>query len=87
MSVIHPKVKKWVKETASKNKIKLQFDIMSGGASDASVGPTIREGIPSGAITVPVRYIHTPVEVADMKIAENCIKLCVKLAETANKYF
>ncbi len=87
MSVIHPKVKKWVKETASKNKIKLQFDVMTGGATDASIAPTIREGIPSGAITVPARYIHTPVEVADMKVVESAVKLCAKLAESAHKYF
>ncbi|UCD03383.1 MAG: M42 family metallopeptidase [Candidatus Aenigmatarchaeota archaeon] len=87
MSVVHPKVKKWVKETASRNKIKLQFDVMSGGATDASIAPTIREGIPSGAITVPARYIHTPVEVADMKVVESAVKLCVKLAESAHKYF
>jgi len=87
MSVIHPRVKKWVKETASNNKIKLQFDVMSGGATDGSMGATIREGIPSGALTVPTRYIHTPIEVADMKVIENCAKLCVKLVESAGKYF
>jgi putative aminopeptidase FrvX len=87
MSVIHPKVKKWVKETAGKSKIKLQFDVMSGGATDASVAPMVREGIPAGALTVPTRYIHSPVEVADMKVVENCAKLCVKLAESAGKYF
>ena len=87
MSIIHPKVKKWVKETAEKNKIKLQFDVMSGGATDASVTPTIREGIPSGALNVPVRYIHTPIEVADMKTVENAVKLGVKMLESAHKYF
>jgi putative aminopeptidase FrvX len=87
MSIISPNVKKWVKETAVKNKIKLQFDVMSGGATDASVAPTIREGIPSGAVTLPTRYIHSPIEVADMKVVENCAKLCVKLVESANRYF
>ena len=87
MSIIHPKVKKWVKETAEKNKIKLQFDVMSGGATDASVTPTIREGIPSGALNVPVRYIHTPIEVADMKTVEHTVKLGVKMLESAHKYF
>ncbi len=87
VSVVDPRVKKWVKETAEKSKIKIQFDIMSGGATDASLAASIREGIPSGAITVPTRYIHTPVEVADMNDIENCVKLCVKLVESAHKYF
>jgi putative aminopeptidase FrvX len=87
MSVVHPKVKKWVIETAEKAKIDLQLDVMSGGATDASVAPMIREGFPAGALTVPTRYIHTPVEVADMKVMEECVKLCVKLVESAPQYF
>jgi endoglucanase len=87
MSVVHPKVKKWVMGTAAKEKIDLQLDVMSGGATDASVVPMIREGFPAGALTVPTRYIHTPVEVADMKVIEDCVKLCVKLVESAPQYF
>jgi len=87
MSVVNSLVKKWVLETASKGKIKIQLDVMSGGATDASIVPTVREGIPAGAITVPTRYVHTPVEVADMNDINNCVKLCVKLVESAHKYF
>jgi putative aminopeptidase FrvX len=87
ISVVNSLVKKWVLETAEKSKIKIQRDVMSGGATDASIAPTVREGIPAGALTVPVRYIHTPVEVADVHDIENCVKLCVKLVESANRYF
>jgi putative aminopeptidase FrvX len=87
ISVVSPEVKKWVQETAKKSKIKLQYIVMEGSATDASLAPSIREGVPSGAITVPSRYIHTPVEVADMKDVEDCVKLCVKLVENAHKYF
>ncbi len=87
MSVVNSRVKEWVKDTAKKGKIKLQLNVMSGGATDASIAPTVREGIPSGAITVPARYIHTPVEVADMRDVKNCVKLCVNLVGSAHKYF
>jgi endoglucanase len=87
MSVVHSKVKKWVTETARKGKIKIQLDVMSGGATDASIAPTIREGIPAGSLTVPTRYVHSPVEVADMRDIESCVKLCVKLIENAHLYF
>ncbi len=87
ISVIDPAVKKWVKETAKKAKVKLQYIVMEGSATDASITPTVREGVPSGALTVPSRYVHTPVEVADMKDIENCVKLCVNLVGSANKYF
>jgi endoglucanase len=87
ISVVNPIVKKWVTETARKNKIKIQLNVMSGGATDASIAPTVREGIPAGAVTVPTRNVHTPVEVADMNDINNCVKLCVKLVESAHSYF
>ena len=87
VGVINPKVKKWITETAKKTKIPLQYEVMSGGATDASVVPMIREGIPSGSILVPSRYVHTPVEVADMKDIEGTVKLVVETVKSASKYF
>ena len=87
ISVVNPAVKRWVTETARKNRMEIQYSVMSGGATDASIASTVREGIPSGAITVPVRNVHTQVEVADMTDVENCVKLCVKLVESANRHF
>jgi putative aminopeptidase FrvX len=87
VGVINPKVKKWITETAKKTKIPLQYEVMSGGATDASVIPMIREGIPSGSILIPSRYVHTPVEVADMKDVEDAVKLVVEIVRSAPKYF
>ncbi len=87
INVVHPKVKKWMLDTAAKSKINIQLDVMSAGATDASIVPMIREGILSGSLTVPVRYIHAPVEMADMKDIENCVKLCVSLVNSAHAYF
>ena len=87
MSVVNKNVKKWVTETSKKNSIDIQLAVMSGGATDASIVPTIREGIPAGALAVPVRYVHTAVEVADVNDINNCVKLCVKLVQTASQYF
>ncbi len=87
ISVVSPEVRKWVQETAKKFKIKLQLLVLEGGATDASLAASIKEGVPSGAVTVPTRYVHTPVEVADMKDIEECVKLCVKLLENSHTYF
>ncbi|MEM5812566.1 MAG: M42 family metallopeptidase, partial [Candidatus Aenigmatarchaeota archaeon] len=67
ISIINPKVKRWVVETAKASKIPLQLNVMSGGATDASIAPIIREGVPGACIAVPVRYVHTPVEVVDTR--------------------
>jgi len=87
VTVINPKVKKWITETAKKAKIPLQYEVMAGGATDASVVPMIREGIPSGSVLVPSRYVHTPVEVADLKDIEKTIKLVLEAVKSAHKYF
>ena len=87
VNVVLPKVKKWVIDTAAKAKIKIQLDVMSAGATDASIVPMIREGIPSASLTVPVRYIHAPIEIADVKDIENCVNLCINLVNTAHTYF
>lgn len=87
IGVINPKVRKWISDSAKKANIKLQYEVMSGGATDASVVPMIKEGIPAGSILVPTRYVHTPVEVADMKDIENTIKLVVETVKSASKYF
>jgi putative aminopeptidase FrvX len=87
VGVINPKVKKWVTETARKAGIPLQYEVMSGGATDASVIPMVKEGIPSGSILVPTRYVHTPVEVADMKDIEKSVKLVLEAVKSAHSYF
>ncbi len=87
LGVINSQVRKWVMETAKKTKIPLQYEVMSGGATDASVVPMIREGIPSGSINVPTRYLHSPVEIADMKDVKNAVKLVMECVKLANRYF
>jgi len=82
ISIVQTELKKWVQGVAKKNKIKLQFDILSGGATDASVTPMIREGIPSISILTPARYLHTPVEVVDMKDVKDVVKLVTELVKT-----
>lgn len=87
ISIVQSEIKKWVQDVAKRNKIKLQFDILSGGATDASITPMIREGIPSISILVPSRYLHTPVEIADMKDVKNSIGLVTELVKSAHTHF
>lgn len=87
ISITGPKVKKWILDTAKQNKIKFQVNVMSGGATDASIAPMIREGVPSACIAVPVRYVHTPVEVLDVNDMESTVKLAVECVKSAGKYF
>ncbi|MEM5798382.1 MAG: M42 family metallopeptidase [Candidatus Aenigmatarchaeota archaeon] len=86
VSIINPKIKQWLTEVAKKAKIPLQLEVIKGGASDASITPIIREGIPSGTVAIPTRYVHTSVEVADWSDLENSSKLIIEAIKTAKNY-
>jgi len=49
---------------AKKNKIPFQLEAMEGGATDAASVYNLRGGIPSVAVCVPTRYIHSTVSLA-----------------------
>lgn len=77
--ITHPKVKEMLIATAERHKIPYQLEVGEGGTTDATGIHITREGIPSGVVSIPTRYIHTPVEVASMEDIRNAVKL-VRLA-------
>jgi putative aminopeptidase FrvX len=52
---------------AEQNKIPYQFKTPARGGTDAGVIHLTRGGIPSGVISVPGRYIHSPATIIDVK--------------------
>ena len=65
----------WLKKTAKKHDIKIQLEVGDGGNTDASAINFERGGIPSVPVSVPARYIHSPVEVIDLKDLQGAIEL------------
>ena len=64
-------------ENGEKEEIPYQLEVSDGGTTDGSAIHLTREGIPTGVLSVPTRYIHTTVSVASMEDVENTIKLIV----------
>jgi endoglucanase len=79
--ITHPMVKKLLIEAANEEKIPYQLEVSEGGTTDATAIHLTREGIPTGVLSVPTRYIHTPVEVASLEDIENTIKLLIAAIE------
>ena len=75
------KVKNLVISAALENNIKYQPEVSEGGTTDGSAIHLTREGIPTGVVSVPTRYIHTTVSIASMKDIEATIDLLVKTIE------
>ncbi len=85
--IASPKVLKWLRETADKNNIPYQLEVAEGGTTDATAINLTKAGIPAGVISVPARYIHSPVEVVDLKDVDSAVELVAKALETAVNYF
>jgi len=65
---VHPGVYKAFKELAEKLDIPAQVDPMPGhSGTDAFAIQVAAEGVPSMVLSVPLRYMHTPVELVSMK--------------------
>jgi putative aminopeptidase FrvX len=73
--VTHPKVLRWLMDTAAENKIEYQLETGLLGTTDAARISLTRQGVPSGTVSIPARYIHSPVGLISLKDAENSAKL------------
>ena len=73
--ICHPKIKNYLVDCANKNNIKFQFEVLEAGATDGAAIHTTRNGVLTGVISIPSRYIHSPHEMVDMNDVEGAIKL------------
>jgi len=85
--ITHPKVLKWFIDAAEESKIPYQLETSLGGTTDAARIAISREGVPSGVISIPTRYIHSPASLLSLKDVENTVKLTVTALENVQKYF
>ncbi len=78
--VCHPAVVKLLLDTAREAEVQVQAEVLEYGGTDAGAIQLSRGGVPSGGISIPCRYAHTPSEMVDMGDVEACVNLVVALA-------
>lgn len=74
-----PRVSQWIQNGARQAKIPYQTSILPFGSTDVYTIQTSRAGVPSGGISIPCRYVHTPSEMVDIDDVKNSIKLLTAL--------
>jgi endoglucanase len=75
-STLSPKVFELLAETAEAEGIEYSVSASGRGTStDADVLQISRAGIPTGVVSIPLRYMHSPVEMVDLKDVEATIEL------------
>ena len=68
---IHPGIFEALKSAADAGKIKYQIDVDGGNTgTDAWQIQVVRDGIPTGLLSIPLKYMHTPVETVAISDAE-----------------
>jgi putative aminopeptidase FrvX len=73
--IVDPRVLNFLRETADKNGIPYQLKTMLGGGTDAGSIHTTLGGVPSGVISMPCRYIHSPTAYLNRDDYDNTLKL------------
>ena len=80
--ICHPDMIQKLEQQAKNLDLASQWDIMRAGGTDAGVMHTTRIGVRTGGLSVPCRYIHTPVEMADLQDAQDCVKLLTAFVQS-----
>jgi endoglucanase len=72
----NPIVFKMIREACDAAEIPYQVDVTGGGTgTDGNAMQLNRAGMAVGIVGVPLRYMHTPVELLSLSDVENCAKL------------
>ncbi len=79
--ITSPKIKRWMADIATARKIPFQWEVLEYGGTDCGAIHLSRGGVPSGVLSIPTRYVHSPAEMIDKRDVEAAIELLVALLE------
>ena len=81
-SVLHPVVTELLRDTAEAEGIELGHESSGRGTfTDADSMHLVRRGIPCGLVSIPLRYMHSPVEVVELADVEKTAQLIAAFAQ------
>jgi endoglucanase len=80
---IHPLVENRLEETARRLKIPVQMSASpSATGTDANPIQLSRSGVATALVSIPLRYMHTPAEVLDLRDVDSAIRLIAETVRT-----
>jgi endoglucanase len=74
-----PKVVAWMERSAQKAGVPTQREVLTNSSTDARAIQLTRSGVPTGGLSLPCRYVHSPSEMMDYGDVENAVKLLTGL--------
>ncbi|MEJ2242989.1 MAG: M42 family metallopeptidase [Candidatus Bathyarchaeota archaeon] len=85
--IAHPKVLRLLVDSAKQNNIPYQLETGIRGCTDAARIALSRDGVPSGVVSVPARYIHSPAGIISLEDVQKTIDLLVGVVKNVPKHF
>lgn len=87
MTICDYRMVDFLKETANKNNIRWQPEVLTAGGTDtAGLQRMGKHGAISGAVSVPTRYLHQVIEMAHQEDIGHCILLLTAALESLDTY-
>ncbi len=80
-AILPEKLKNYILDLAKKNKIKYQLEVVEGGMTDAAIIQILKKGILSCSLNIPIRNMHTPYSIFDVRDLKETIKLVELIVE------
>lgn len=74
-----PRVVDWMINRAEKARIPYQREVLLVGSTDAREMQITRAGVMTGALSIPLRYVHSSSEMVDQNDLKNSVKLLTAL--------
>lgn len=79
--ICHPVMVDKLMKLAEEKGIRAQRDVIRAGGTDAGAIHLTRTGVYTGGISVPCRYVHSPMEMVDKSDVKACAELVAAFAE------
>ncbi len=76
--IAHPRVRDLLVQAAEAAGVPYQMEVLERGTTDAAATQLVRSGIPSGCLSIPCRYIHTPSEMVDREDVEGAVRVLLQ---------
>ena len=85
---IHPALHNTFKELADRLEIPYKLEPVPGNSGTDAIGLQVTaEGIPTAILSIPLRYMHTPVEMVSMKDITRAGRLLAEFAVQLDEHF
>jgi putative aminopeptidase FrvX len=77
---VHPRIFELLRETAREEQVPHTVETGMKTYTDADATFASRDGIPTGVVSIPLRNMHSPIEIVDLADLEACVRLLAGFA-------